>query len=79
MYDSIMRTVVPLVVAVLLGQAAKVGLALPEGAVTEIVTVVAGALYYALARVLEREFPAVGRLLLSAGLARGTNPSYVRR
>jgi len=38
MYDSVIRTVVPLVVAVLLGQAAQVGLDLPEGAVTEILT-----------------------------------------
>ena len=78
MYDSVIRTVVPLIVAVLLGQAARLGLNLPEGAVTEIVTVALGTLYYALARWLETAWPSAGRVLLSLGLARGTNPSYVR-
>lgn len=79
MYDSVIRTVVPMVVAVLLGQAARVGLDLPEGAVTEVVTVAAGAAYYAAARWLEQRWPGLGRALLSAGLARGTDPQYARR
>jgi len=76
MYDSVIRTVVPLVVAVLLGQAARIGLSLPEGAVTEIVTVVIGTVYYAAARWLEQRRPALGRVLLSAGLSRRA-PVYV--
>ncbi len=77
MFDSIARTVIPLVVAVLLGQAARIGLDLDEGAVTSIVTAVAGTLYYAGARWLEQRFPAVGGVLLSLGLARRT-PTYER-
>ena len=75
MRESIIRTVVPLVVAVILGQAARVGLRLPEGAVAEIVTVVLGGVYYAVGRWLERRWPAVGRWLLAAGLT-GKQPSY---
>jgi len=76
MYDSVIRTVVPMIVAVLLGQAARLGLSLPEGAVTELVTVVLGTAYYAGARWLEQRHPAAGRLLLSAGLSRRA-PVYV--
>ncbi|WP_433329495.1 hypothetical protein [Spirillospora sp. CA-294931] len=77
-YTSVVRTVVPLIVAVLIGQAARVGLDLDEGAVTSIVTTVVGALYYAGARWIEERWPAVGRWLLSAGLATGTNPTYTK-
>lgn len=70
MRESVIRTVVPLVVAVLLGQAARVGLSLPEGAVTEVVTVVVGTVYYAVVRTLERQRPGIGRWLLGAGLTR---------
>jgi hypothetical protein len=77
MYDSIVRTVVPLVVALLLGQAAKVGLDLDEGAVAEIVTVVVGGAYYALGRLIEKEVPWLGRVLLSAGLSKRA-PEYVK-
>lgn len=38
MYDSVIRTVVPVIVGVLLGQAARIGLDLPAGAVTEVLT-----------------------------------------
>lgn len=75
MIDSILRTVVPVIVGVLLGYAAKIGLDLPEGAVTEIVTAVAIAGYYALARLVEQVWPALGRVLLSAGLS-GRTPTY---
>jgi hypothetical protein len=75
MFASLVRTVVPVIVGVLLGWAAKVGLNLPEGAVTEIVTVTLTAVYYALARLLEAEWPAVGRWLLALGLPVG-RPTY---
>ena len=75
MLDSMIRTVVPLIVGVLLGQAARVGLDLPEGAVTEVVTVVVTTAYYGLARALERKWPAVGRWLLGAGVPVG-QPRY---
>lgn len=75
MYESVVRTVVPLIVGALLGYAARVGLDLPEGAVTEIVTVVVTTAYYALARLVERYVPSVGGVLLSAGLTRKA-PEY---
>ncbi|ASU81494.1 hypothetical protein CDO52_00680 [Nocardiopsis gilva YIM 90087] len=76
MYESIVRTVVPVIVGVLLAQAARIGLDLPEGAMTEIVTVVVTATYYAVARLVEEHVsPLVGRLMLSAGLTRG-RPVY---
>lgn len=78
MYPSLVRTVVPLVVGVLLAQAAKVGLNLPEGAVEQVVTVVLGTAYFALARALEQYWPAVGRVLLSAGLTRQSPVAYTR-
>lgn len=77
MLDSITRTVVPLIVAVVLGQAARIGLHLDEGAVTSIVTAVLGALYYVAARFVERHWPTMGRILVSAGLSRKT-PTYTR-
>lgn len=77
MLDSILRTVVPVVVGVLLGWAAKVGLNLPGGAVFEIVTVVLTAAYYALSRWVEQTWPGVGKVLLSLGLAR-KQPVYVK-
>ena len=76
MLDSILRTTVPVIVGVLLGWAAKIGLGLPSGAVFEIVTVVITAAYYALARLVEQRWPGVGQMLLSLGLARRT-PVYV--
>jgi hypothetical protein len=76
MYDSVIRTVVPVIVGVLLGQAARIGLDLPAGAVTEVVTVVVTGAYYAVARLVEQRWPALGRVLLSAGLSRRA-PVYV--
>lgn len=76
MLDSLIRTVVPVVVGVLLGQAAQVGLDLPEGAVTEVVTVVVTAGYYWVARKLERRYPAAGRWLLGLGIRVG-QPRYI--
>jgi len=64
------------IVGVLLVQAARIGLDLPEGALNEIVTVVVTAAYYGLARLVEeRVSPVVGRLMLSAGLTR-KRPTY---
>jgi hypothetical protein len=78
MLASIVRTVVPVVVGVLLGWAAKVGLNLPSGAVFEIVTVVLTAVYYALARWVEQTWPNVGRFLLSLSLTRSVRPVYAK-
>lgn len=76
MLASVLRTVVPLIVGALLAQAARLGLDLPEGAVTELVTVLVTAAYYALGRLVEEHVdPRVGRVLLSLGLARG-RPVY---
>lgn len=69
MLDSILRTAVPVMVGVLFGQAARVGLDLPAGAVTELVTVVLTTGYYAAARWIERRWPGGGQVLLSLGLA----------
>ncbi|MFC4912600.1 hypothetical protein [Actinomadura gamaensis] len=78
MLASIIRTVVPVVVGVILAQAARIGLNLPGGAVTDIVTVAATTAYYALARLVEQYKPVLGRVLLSLGLA-STSPVYIRR
>jgi multisubunit Na+/H+ antiporter MnhB subunit len=75
MLASILRTVVPVVVGTLLGLAAKVGLDLPGGAVTALVTVVLTAAYYWLARLVEQTWPAAGRYLLALGLT-GKQPMY---
>jgi hypothetical protein len=77
MLDSILRTVVPVVVGVLLGWATKVGLDFPSGAVFEVVTVVLTAAYYALSRWVETTWLGVGKVLLSLGLAR-RQPVYVK-
>ena len=78
MLSSILRTVVPVIVGALLGWAAQVGLNLPAGAVTEIVTVGITAAYYALARIIEQYVPGLGNVLLSFGLARQA-PVYTER
>lgn len=78
MLASILRTVVPVIVGVLLGWAAKVGLDLPSGAVTDIVTVVLTAAYYALGRWVEQTWPNLGRFLLSLSLTRSVRPRYAQ-
>lgn len=70
MFDSVIRTVVPLIVGALIAWAAKIGLNLPEGAVTELVTVLVVAGYYVIARLIETRWPALGRILLAAGLSK---------
>lgn len=75
MLASIIRTAVPLIVGVILGQAARIGLDLDAGAVTSIVTAALGTGYYAVSRLIEDEFPAVGRWLLALGLTKA-KPVY---
>ena len=62
----------------MLGWAAKIGLNLPSGAVTEIVTVVLTTAYYAVGRFIEQTWPNLGNGLLSLELARRT-PVYIKR
>ena len=78
MLDSILRTAVPVIVGLLLGLAAKAGLNLPGGAVSEIVTVILTTAYYAAGRYIESTWPRLGQLLLSFGLAKGGTPTYAR-
>lgn len=75
MLASIIRTLVPVVVGVLLGWAAKVGFDLPAGAVTEVVTVVLTTAYYAISRLIEEQWPGLGRILLSLGFT-AKQPTY---
>lgn len=75
MYDSVIRTLVPLIVGALIAQAARIGLDLPEAALTELVTVLVTAVYYVLARLVEEHRPRLGRALLSFGLSR-KSPAY---
>jgi len=61
---SIVRTIVPVIVGVVLGAAARRGFELDSGAITETVTVVITTAYYAVVRLLEtRIAPAWGYLL----------------
>ncbi|RKS68994.1 hypothetical protein BZB76_6133 [Actinomadura pelletieri DSM 43383] len=78
MLDSVIRTLVPLVAGLLLTQAAKLGLDISEGTVTELVTVLATAAYYILGRLTEARLPRLGGALLSLGLTRRV-PNYTRR
>ncbi len=78
MFASFVRTITAVIVGALLGQAAKWGFSLPEGAVTEIVTVVITGVYFLIVRVLEQEWPIVGRWLLALGLPVG-QPTYDKR
>lgn len=75
MSASIIRTVVPLIVALLVGWAARIGLHLDSNALAILVTAVIGFVYYTAARLLEQRWPAAGRLLLSAGLVKA-QPVY---
>ncbi|MFC5184359.1 hypothetical protein [Actinomadura harenae] len=77
MRDSILRTLVPLVVGTLVGWAAKIGLSLPADAVTAVLTPAITLAYYTGARLIEQVWPQAGRILLSLGLAQGS-PSYSR-
>jgi hypothetical protein len=60
---SLIRTVVPLLVGILITWAAKAGLNLAEGDVTALLTALITAVYYATVRLIEQKFPAAGWLL----------------
>ncbi|MEO3787645.1 hypothetical protein ABGB12_30335 [Actinocorallia sp. B10E7] len=75
MFDGLVRTFVPVAAGVLLTRVASYGLELPEAAVTDVLTVLVTAAYYALARLLERRAPRLGRALVSASLTSRT-PVY---
>lgn len=74
MLPSFVRTLVPIIVGVIVGQAARIGLDLDEGLVTAIVTATAGAAYHAAVRWIETRWPKAGVLL---GYARA--PQYKKR
>jgi len=76
MIESLIRTVIPFLVSVVIGQAARFGLGLDPGTTTQAVTGVVFVVYYALARWLEENgHGQVARLMLSLG-ATGKSPSY---
>lgn len=88
MYPIIVRTLVQLTVAFLLGQAAKYGLNLPNVELTAVVTAVVGTAYVAVAHYIEQQWPAFGKWLTSLGLTSAqpqyakpvkTGPTYVGR
>lgn len=75
MLPSIIRTIVPLIVGAVVAAAARHGIDLPEDAlaevVTPVVTVAAGAAYYAAVRFVETRLPGpAGRILLGLGVVR---------
>ena len=71
---SIVRTLTPLVVGLLVALAAR-WVGVPEEALTEVVTVFVAGVYYAAVRVLEEHVsPLWGRVLLGLGL--GGQPRY---
>ncbi|TDD88346.1 hypothetical protein [Actinomadura rubrisoli] len=75
MYAYLIRTLVPLLVGVIVGQAARVGLDLDPTAVYAIVTPAATLVYGLVSRWIELHVPAAGRVLLAAGLTR-QSPEY---
>lgn len=78
MRDAVIRTVVPFVVGYLITWAAQAGLDLPENDLTNLLTVLVGGAYYAIAHAVEKHVSApLGRVLLSGGLA-STTPTYQR-
>jgi len=60
---SIKRTLVPIWTAVVVAQAARIGIDLPGDAVSDIILAVVASGYYAGVRVLETRFPQVSVLL----------------
>lgn len=69
------RTLVPLAAGLLLSAAAAAGLHPPGSLATAAVTIAITAAYTLLARLVERRYPALGRLLMSAGLT-AAQPYY---
>jgi len=77
MYPIVVRTLVQLTVAFLLGQAAKYGFNLPNVELTAVVTAVIGTTYVAFAHYIEQNWPALGKWLTSLGLT-SAQPSYAK-
>lgn len=75
---SIIRTLVPLLVGVLVALGSRyLAVELPVAALEEVVTVVVAGVYYAVARVLEEWVsPVWGRVLLGLGI--GGTPRYTQ-
>jgi len=67
-YAYLIRTLVPLLVGVVVGQAARIGLDLDPAAVTAIITPAVALAYGVAARWVETRHPGLGRVLLSLGL-----------
>jgi hypothetical protein len=73
---SVVRTLVPFLVSVVIGQAARIGLNLDAAATTEIVTAIVLFVYYPVSRWIETNVSTqAGRVLLSLGLVKST-PVY---
>ncbi|MCW2919139.1 MAG: hypothetical protein JWN52_7207 [Actinomycetia bacterium] len=77
MLASIIRTLVPYLVAVLGAFAAKYGFDLPLDALTLVVAALVTGAYYVVARFIEYLWPGIGRILLGFGLKAGS-PVYAR-
>lgn len=60
---SVKRTLVPIWTAVIVAQAARVGIDLPGDAVSDIILAVVASAYYTGVRLLEVRFPQVSMLL----------------
>lgn len=63
MLTSLVRTIVPVVVAFVVTQAARLGVEIDEATTAEFVMMAVFAVYYTLARVAERHWPVLGLLL----------------
>lgn len=70
-FPSVMRTVVPLVVGVILTALARIGVDFSSEVVTSVVTAVAAGAYYTLFRLLERFAPTGGKMERLFGLLLG--------
>lgn len=60
---SVRRTIVPIMAAYVVLQAARVGVAIPGDAVSDIIFAVIASLYYTSARAIETRFPQASVLL----------------
>ena len=69
---SVRRTIVPIVAAFVVLQAARVGIALPGDAVSDVIFAVIASTYYTSARAIETRFPQASVLLGSL-----LQPTYI--
>ena len=60
---SLRRTLVPVIVGFLLSQAARVGFDIPADELTGVIEALVTGSYYAVVRIAEQYFPAVGVLI----------------